>query len=96
MFDFAVCEIAGKQYKVFPNKSFEVVLKRGEAGLAKILLIVESGKVNLGKPYLKEQLEMKVVEQKRGKKVRVFKYHAKANYRKTTGHRSILSKVVLS
>lgn len=96
MFDFAICEIAGKQIKVLPNKPFEVTLKNGEDILAKLLLIAEGGKIKLGKPYLKEQLKFKVVEQKRGEKIRVFKYHAKANYRKVRGFRSKLTKIVLT
>lgn len=96
MFDFAICEIAGKQIRVLPNKPFEVTLKNGEDILAKLLLISEGGKIKLGKPYLKEQLKFKVAEQKRGEKIRVFKYHAKANYRKAKGFRSKLTKLVLT
>jgi len=95
MLDYAICEIAGKQYKAVPNKPLEVTLRDGEGVLAKTLLIVEDGKVKLGKPYLKEQLRFKVVEQKLGRKIRVFKYHAKANYRKTRGFRSKLTRIVL-
>lgn len=95
MFDWAICEIAGKQIKVLPGKPFEVTLKKGEEALAKILLIAGGGKIKLGKPYLKEELKFKVVEKKQGEKIRVFKYHAKANYRKVKGFRSKLTKLVL-
>lgn len=94
MFDFAICEIGGKQYKVYPNKPFEVTLRNVEDFEAKTLLVLENGKLELGKPYLKEQLSFKVVEPKLGRKVRVFKYHAKANYRKTKGFRAKLTKIV--
>lgn len=95
MFDWAICEIAGKQLKVFPNKPFDVTLK-GDSDLGvKILLLGEDGKIKLGKPYLKENLKFKVIEQKKGKKVRVFKYHAKANYRKTRGYRDKLTTLIL-
>lgn len=95
MFDFAICEIAGKQYKVLPNKPFEVTLKNGEDIVSKTLLLMEGGKLKVGKPYLKDQLNFKVLEQKLGKKVKVFKYHAKANYRKARGFRSKLTRLVL-
>lgn len=61
----------------------------------KVLLLSEGGKVKIGKPYLKETLTVKAVEQLKGRKIRVFKYHAKANYRRARGYRSKLTKVVL-
>ncbi len=94
MFDFAICEIGGKQIKVLPNIPFEVILQEGENPLSKTLLMVEDGKVSLGKPYLKEDIKFKVVEQRKGKKIRVFKYHAKANFRRLKGYRSQLTKIV--
>ncbi len=96
MFDFAICEIGGKQIKVLPDKPFEVSLQNGENPLVKILLMVEGGKVKLGKPYLKEDIKFKVIDQIKGKKVRVFKYHAKANFRKLKGYRSQLTRIVSS
>lgn len=96
MFDFAICEIGGKQIKVLPNKPFEVTLKNGELTLAKVLLIAEGGKIKVGKPYLKENLKFKVIEQVKGNKIRVFKYHSKANYRKVRGFRSKLTRLVLA
>lgn len=95
MLNFLICEINGKQIKVLPNKPFEVTSKNGEDVLAKTLIIVEGDKVKLGKPYLKDQLKFKILEQKRGKKLRIFKYHAKANYRRARGFRPKISKVVL-
>lgn len=61
-----------------------------------VLVLAEDSKIKIGKPYLKEKLKLKVLETFKGKKIRVAKFHAKANYRRVKGYRSILSKVVLS
>lgn len=95
MFDFAICEISGKQYKVEPGKSFEVDwlgddIKKLEAS---ILLLSEGGKIKVGKPYLKEKLTLEVLETVRSKKIRVAKFHAKANFRKVTGSRTKRTKI---
>lgn len=94
MFEFAVCEIAGKQIKVLPNQPFAVTLSEGQSPEVKVLLLVEGGKVKIGKPYLKEDLKLKLIEQIKGPKIHVFKFHAKANFRKHTGFRSKLTKIV--
>lgn len=96
MFDWAICEIAGKQIKVLSNKPFDVTLQNDADLAVKTLLIAESGKIKLGKPYLKENLKFKVVGQKKGEKIRVFKYHAKANYRKMRGYRDKLTTLLLA
>ncbi len=96
MLNYAICEISGKQYKVIPNKAFEVSRLEGDGKniKVKVLLLSEDGKVEIGKPYLKEELVLERVEDIKGPKIRVSKFHAKANFRKTTGYRSKLTKVV--
>ncbi len=98
MLNYAVCEISGKQYKIVPNKPFEVDYQGAETkGIeASVLLLSEDGKIKVGNPYLKEKLSLDFVENTRGDKIRVSKFHAKANFRKTNGHKSKLTKVVLS
>lgn len=98
MLNYAICEISGKQYKVVPNQPLVVGnqsedLKKIEAN---VLLFSEDGKIKVGKPYLKEKLSLEVMEHIRGEKIRVSKFHAKANYRRTKGFKSKLTRVVLS
>lgn len=95
MLNYAVCEISGKQYKVVPGKSFNVSLqKEGDSVEVPVLLLSEDGKLQVGTPYLKEKITLKRVEDMKGTKIRVSKFHAKANYRKTIGYRSKLTKLV--
>lgn len=98
MLNYAICEISGKQYKVVPNEPLVVGnqvenLKKLEAN---VLLLSEDGKIKIGKPYLKEKLSLDVMEHIRGAKIRVAKFHAKANYRRVIGSRSKLTKLILS
>ena len=95
MLNYGVFEISGKQYKMEPGKVIEVTLKNGELKDTKALLVAENGKVQIGKPYLKENPKLKILEQVLGKKIRVAKFHAKANYRKVRGFRAKLTKIVL-
>lgn len=96
MLKYAICEISGKQYRLIPGQPLEVELN-GEVGKTfdvPVLVLAEDGKIKIGKPYLKDKLKLKVLETFKGKKIRVSKYHAKANYRRVKGYRASLSKVV--
>jgi len=63
--------------------------------IAKVLLLSENGKIKIGKPYLKDDLDLKSLGAVMGEKVRVAKFHAKSKYRKVTGYRKKFLKVVL-
>jgi ribosomal protein L21 len=96
MLNYAICEISGKQYKVVPGKALEVALLPESKDIeVNVLLLSEDSKLKIGSPYLKEKLTLTRVEDTKGPKIRVSKFHAKANYRRTTGYRSKITKVVL-
>lgn len=104
MDNFAVCEISGKQYKVLPNQPLKVDFLGDpsvDSGFnkkieAEVLLLLENGKFSIGKPFLKEKVTLDFVESIKSDKIRVSKFHPKANFRKTTGHRAKKTKVVWS
>lgn len=96
MLNYAVCEIAGKQYKIMPNQPVTVdFLADSKSVEVGVLLLSENGKLKIGSPFLKEKLTLKCLESFKGKKIRVSRFHAKANFRKVTGFRPKFSKVVL-
>lgn len=97
MLNYAICEISGKQYKVIPGETLEVSLQKGSDKdiEVNVLLLLEDSKLKIGNPYLKEKLTLKRVEDGKLKKIRVSKFRAKANYRKTIGYRSKITKLVL-
>ena len=97
MLDYAICEISGKQYKVIPNEPLEVDLLDTKKDVeVAVLLLSDEGKTKIGTPYLKEKMLLKYLGEIKSDKIRVAKFHAKANYRKVTGHKSKLTKVVFS
>lgn len=97
MLNYAVCEISGKQYLVTPDKNFTVAFQKEEGDKieASALLLSEDGELKIGDPYLKEKITLKRVEDFKGEKIRVCKFHHKANFRRHTGFRAKLTKVVL-
>ena len=57
---------------------------------------VNEGEVVVGKPVVAgAKVTAKVEAQGKGKKILVFKYKAKSNYRKRQGHRQPFTKVVI-
>lgn len=99
MMNYAVVEISGRQYKVTPNKEILVDFlgeETSEFECDKVLLVSEGDKLDVGDPYLKTKLKFAVVEKVKLPKIRVFKYHAKANTRKVTGARPLTSRIKLA
>jgi large subunit ribosomal protein L21 len=88
----AIIETGGKQYLVAPKD--KVILEKLEAEegdtvtFDKVLMVASDKDVNLGKPYVSgSKVTGKVLSQRRGEKLVVFKYRAKSRYRRKTGHR---------
>ena len=92
---YAVIESGGKQYKVEEGTSLLVDRLDAKDGDKVSLrpVLFRDGDVIVGKDLAKVKVEAKVVENLRGKKIKVFKYKAKKGYRKRAGHRSELTKL---
>ena len=87
---YAVVETGGKQYKVSVDEVFNVEKLDANVGdkiNLKVLMIVDGSKVKAGNDVKKSVVEAEVVEHGKDKKIVVFKYKAKKNYRRTQGHR---------
>ncbi len=97
MINYAVVEIAGRQYKVKSGQEFLVDFLGDTQSFEsdRVLLISEDGKLELGQPYLKDKLKFQVLGSVRGSKIRVATYKAKANVRRVKGARATYSKVKL-
>lgn len=94
MIGYVIGEINGKQYKFVPGKPLEVDLVKKELAF-KPLMVVDGRKIKLGKPYLEKKFKVKILDSYGSQKIRVAKYHAKANYRRVRGSRIKVTKVVL-
>jgi len=98
MTKFAVVKIGGHQYKVTEGEEIEVSKIEGEKGrvlnLEEALLLVDGEKVKIGQPQVKgAKVEVEIIGQKRGEKIRVAKYKAKTGYRRVRGFRPFLTKL---
>ena len=93
---YAVIESGGKQYKVEEGTSLLVDrldVKDGDKVALRPVLFRDGDVIVGAKDLAKVKVEAKVVENLRGKKIKVFKYKAKKGYRKRAGHRSELTKL---
>lgn len=93
MFKFAVVEIKGKQYLTKPGSELKVDYLGNVKDLEcdKVLLLVSDDTLDLGRPYLSSRIVFDVQRAEKGEKIRVAKFHAKANYRRVKGHRAVYS-----
>jgi large subunit ribosomal protein L21 len=98
MLNYIIVEIKGKQYKVTPKQKIKVDyvgdLKKLETD--KVLVKSEGDKLTLGAPYLKDKVVFDVLEEVKAPKIRVAKFHAKANTRKVRGFTKKLSLIQLA
>lgn len=95
---FAVIRTGGKQYRVAPNDIIEIEKIAGEPGdiveLADVILLGGEGGPKTGTPTIAgASVAAEVIEQKRGDKIIVFKKKRRQGYRRTAGHRQMLTSV---
>jgi large subunit ribosomal protein L21 len=93
---YALVEIKGKQYKAEKGSLLKVDRFETEAGeqveFDSVLLVSDDKKVQVGQPYVKGAKVKAVVEEHgKDKKILVFKYKRRKNYRRTRGHRQQFS-----
>ena len=97
---YAIIESCGKQYKVTEGDVVYFEKLDAEEGkkvtFDKVILVSKEGKVDVGAPYVKGvKVEGKVVSHGKGKKIRVFKYKSKSNYRRRQGHRQPFTRIMI-
>ncbi|MGN0941879.1 MAG: 50S ribosomal protein L21 [Selenomonadaceae bacterium] len=97
---YAIIKTGGKQYKVSEGDVIYVEKLEGAEGDAvtfdQVLTVVKDADVTVGKPLVDgAKVQGKVLEQGKAKKILVFKYKAKSNYRRHQGHRQPYTKVAI-
>lgn len=95
---YAIIETGGKQYKVQEGDVISVEKLNKEAGEAiefdKVLAYSNGETLTVGTPVVEgAKVSANVVENGKGKKVIIFKYKSKKDYRKKQGHRQPFTKV---
>ena len=94
---YAVIESCGKQYKVAEGDVVFFEKLDGEEGkkvtFENVILVADGEKIEIGTPFVKDiKVEGKVLAHGKAKKIIVFKYKAKKNYKRKQGHRQPYTK----
>jgi large subunit ribosomal protein L21 len=97
---FAVIETGGKQYLVTEGDMVSIEKLPGEfnegdaLSFDSVLLIGKDGKTTLGMPYISgAKVEAELIEQGKGKKIKVLRFRAKSRYTRRYGHRQPFMKI---
>jgi large subunit ribosomal protein L21 len=91
---YAVIKTGGKQQKVKPGDVIEVekLVHEGETiSFHPILVVDDDGTTHVGKEAAKATVTATPLEEKKGDKVKVFKYRPKSGYARRAGHRQLLT-----
>ncbi len=98
---YAIIESCGRQYKV--SEGDVVFFEKLDVEEGKkitfdnVVLLSDKKKVEVGAPYVKGvKVEGKVIAHGKHKKIIVYKYKPKKNYRKTQGHRQPYTKIEIT
>jgi len=97
---YAVVESGGKQYKVEPGGTFQVELLPVDVGatveLERVLLVGDGDATEVGHPTVAgARVVAEMVSQDKADKIVVFRYKRKVRYRRKTGHRQPLTRLLV-
>jgi len=97
---FVIVEQGGKQYRTSEGDTIEVDRLPNEVGdaltLETVLLLVDKKKVKIGTPSIKgANVQAKVLDHFKGRKILVFKYRPRQRYRVKSGHRQQYTRLLI-
>jgi large subunit ribosomal protein L21 len=92
---YAVIKVGGKQERVRPGDVIEVEFMKVDPGSSvefePIVVFDDDGKAHVGKDLSRAKVVARLLGDKKGEKLKVFKYRSKSGYRRTQGHRQMLT-----
>lgn len=97
---YAIIETGGKQYRVEKGDVLKVERIPVEIGttvkLDHVLAVKKEGELAVGTPFLENaKVTARVLKHGKNKKIIVFKFKAKKNYRRKKGHRQPYTQLVV-
>ena len=94
---YAVIRIKGNQYKVTEGQELLVDRLKDTKIKPEVLLLVNNGKISIGKPTVKDaKVKIKVIkEEEKGKKLYIQKFRAKSRYRRKMGFRPLHTRLLI-
>ncbi len=96
---YAVILVGGKQFKVNQGDIIYTDLIGADEGSevsVKVLAKYKDNNFSYGTPFLSSVAKAKVIKNGKKKKITVFKYKAKKNYKRKIGHRQGYSKLEIT
>lgn len=98
---YAVIKTGGKQYRVKEGDAFNVEKLEAEAGseitFDEVLAIGEGDSIRVGAPAVEgASVSAKVVKHGRLKKIIVFKFKRRKNYKRKRGHRQHFTRIQIT
>jgi large subunit ribosomal protein L21 len=98
---YAIMETGGRQYRVSPGDRLDVEKLAGQVGDAvtftTVLMVGQGASVTVGTPTVTAaRVEARIVAQKRGKKIIIFKHKRRKGYRRKQGHRQWLTSLQIT
>ena len=88
-----VIKVGGSQYRVSPDQIFHVeLLPKKEIGsmltLSEVLFYQKDKEIKIGSPYIPNaKVEVSILDEVKGPKLRAYKYKKRKNYQRNWGHR---------
>lgn len=95
---YAIIETGGKQYRVAPGQTIRIEKIHGGRGdtcmFSRVLAVCDDDLTKVGNPYVEGfRVKGTIVRQGKARKILVFKYRSKTNYRRRYGHRQHFTEV---
>ncbi|OPY88155.1 MAG: 50S ribosomal protein L21 [Smithella sp. PtaU1.Bin162] len=98
---YAVIKTGAKQHKVTEGDVLSVEKLEGEKGaevvFSEVLMVADDKNVKIGKPFVEgATVTGKILTQKKGPKITVFKMTRRKGFKKKTGHRQLLTSMKIT
>ena len=97
---YAIIETGGKQYRVKPGDTIDVERLSADPGstldLDRVLMVGgDAADTRIGSALQGAVVRAEVLEHARGEKIIVFRFKSKVRYRRKTGHRQPLTRLLI-
>jgi len=98
---YAVIKTGAKQHKVTEGDVLSVEKLEGEKGaevvFSEVLMVADDKNVKIGKPFVEgATVTGKILTQKKGPKITVFKMTRRKGFKKKNGHRQLLTSMKIT
>ncbi len=95
---YAIIDTGGKQYRASPGDILKVEKLKSKVGdeivFDRVLFASDGDEIHIGRPILDNAKVIgKIIRHGKGRKIIVFKYKRRKNYKRKKGHRQLFTEV---